>query len=160
MWDMPYFLLPTRGDLILPCTPAPSILSAPWSPKSIAVYARLGSLYVQTLYTIFSWDWYLLEVILTGPNWLLWRWCTHAPTKYRGLLYLRPLRFTLWPRITLRLALTSSPPKISGKKASLGAFFIESFQIQKGFSFPFIRANDLRSSLLNIRARSFLLSCT
>ena len=36
----------------------------------------------------------------------------------------------------------------------------ESFQLQMGFSFPFLRANDLRSSLLNIRARSFLLSCT
>ena len=36
----------------------------------------------------------------------------------------------------------------------------ESFQLQMGFSFPFLRSNDLRSSLLNIRARSFLLSCT
>ena len=36
----------------------------------------------------------------------------------------------------------------------------ESFQLQMVFSFPFLRANDLRSSLLNIRARSFLLSCT
>ena len=36
----------------------------------------------------------------------------------------------------------------------------ESFQLQMGFSFPFLRANDLRLSLLNIRARSFLLSCT
>ena len=36
----------------------------------------------------------------------------------------------------------------------------ESFQIQMGFSFPFSRANDLRSSLLNIRVRSYLLSCT
>ena len=36
----------------------------------------------------------------------------------------------------------------------------ESFQIQMGFSFPFLRAKDLRSYLLNIRARSFLLSCT
>ena len=36
----------------------------------------------------------------------------------------------------------------------------ESFQLQMGFSFPFLRANDLRSSLLNIRARSFLLSCS
>ena len=31
----------------------------------------------------------------------------------------------------------------------------ESFQLQMGFLFPFLRANDLRSSLLNIRARSF-----
>ena len=31
----------------------------------------------------------------------------------------------------------------------------ESFQLQMGFSFPFLLANDLRSSLLNIRARSF-----
>ena len=36
----------------------------------------------------------------------------------------------------------------------------ESFQLQMGFSFPFLRANDLGLSLLNIRARSFLLSCT
>ena len=35
----------------------------------------------------------------------------------------------------------------------------ESFQLQIGFSFPFLRANDLRSPLLNIRARGFLLSC-
>ena len=39
-------------------------------------------------------------------------------------------------------------------------FVVESFQLQMGFSFSFLRANDLRSSLLNIRARSFLLSCT
>ena len=37
---------------------------------------------------------------------------------------------------------------------------LELFQLQMGFSFPFLRANHLRSSLLNIRARSFLLSCT
>ena len=37
---------------------------------------------------------------------------------------------------------------------------IELFQHQMVFSFPFLRANNLRSSLLNIRARSFLLSCT
>ena len=36
----------------------------------------------------------------------------------------------------------------------------ESFQLQIGFSFPFLRAKDLRLSLLNIRARSFLISCT
>ena len=36
----------------------------------------------------------------------------------------------------------------------------DSFQIQMGFSFPFLRANDLRLSLLILRARSFLLSCT
>ena len=36
----------------------------------------------------------------------------------------------------------------------------ESFQLQMGFSFPFLRANYLRPYLLNIRARSFLLSCT
>ena len=35
----------------------------------------------------------------------------------------------------------------------------ESFQLQMGFSFPFLCANDIYSSLLNIRARSFLLSC-
>ena len=34
----------------------------------------------------------------------------------------------------------------------------ESFQLQMEFSFPFLRANDLHASLLNIRARSFLLS--
>ena len=39
-------------------------------------------------------------------------------------------------------------------------FIPESFQIQMGFSFPFLRANYLRSSLLNIRACGFLLSCT
>ena len=37
---------------------------------------------------------------------------------------------------------------------------VESFQLQMGFSFPFLRANDLRFSLLNIRAHGFLLSCT
>ena len=31
----------------------------------------------------------------------------------------------------------------------------ESFQLQMGFSFLFLRANDLRLSSLNIRARSF-----
>ena len=36
----------------------------------------------------------------------------------------------------------------------------DSFQLQMGFSFPFLRANDLSLSLLNIRAHSFLLSCT
>ena len=36
----------------------------------------------------------------------------------------------------------------------------ESFQLQMVFSFPFLRANNLRSSLLNIRARNFLLLCT
>ena len=36
----------------------------------------------------------------------------------------------------------------------------DSFQIQMVFSFPFLHANDLRSYLLNIIARSFLLSCT
>ena len=35
------------------------------------------------------------------------------------------------------------------------SFILESFQLHVGFSFPFLRANDLRSSLLNIRARSF-----
>ena len=37
---------------------------------------------------------------------------------------------------------------------------VDSFQLQMVFSFPFLCANDLRLSLLNIRARSFLLSCT
>ena len=36
----------------------------------------------------------------------------------------------------------------------------ESFQLQMGFPFPLLRANDLRLSLFIIRARSFLLSCT
>ena len=36
----------------------------------------------------------------------------------------------------------------------------ESFQIHMGLLFPFLRANDLLLSLLKIRARSFLLSCT
>ena len=35
----------------------------------------------------------------------------------------------------------------------------ESFQLQMEFPFPFLRANDLRSFLLIIRARIFLLSC-
>ena len=34
----------------------------------------------------------------------------------------------------------------------------ELFQLQMEFLFPFLRTNNLRSSLLNIRARSFLLS--
>ena len=33
--------------------------------------------------------------------------------------------------------------------------WVESFQLQMGFSFPFLRANDLRLSLLIIRARNF-----
>ena len=37
---------------------------------------------------------------------------------------------------------------------------LESFHLQMGFPFPFLCANYLRSSLLNVRARSFLLSCT
>ena len=37
---------------------------------------------------------------------------------------------------------------------------VESFQIQMGFSFPFLRANDLRLSLLIMRTHRFLLSCT
>ena len=36
----------------------------------------------------------------------------------------------------------------------------ESFQLQMGFSYPFLHANDLCSFLLNIRARSFVLCCT
>ena len=36
----------------------------------------------------------------------------------------------------------------------------ESFQLQMGFSFTFLRANYLRSSLLIMRTRSFLLSFT
>ena len=32
----------------------------------------------------------------------------------------------------------------------------ESFQLQMGFSFPFLRANDLRTSLLIMRTRSLL----
>ena len=34
----------------------------------------------------------------------------------------------------------------------------ESFQLQMGLSFPFLRAKDLRTSLLIMRTRSFLLS--
>ena len=34
-------------------------------------------------------------------------------------------------------------------------FAVDLFQLQMGLSLPFLRANDLRSSLLNIRARSF-----
>ena len=32
---------------------------------------------------------------------------------------------------------------------------VESFQLQMGFSFPFLRAKDLRISLLIMRTRSF-----
>ena len=32
--------------------------------------------------------------------------------------------------------------------------YVESFQLQMGFSFPFLRANDLRTSLLIMRTRS------
>ena len=32
----------------------------------------------------------------------------------------------------------------------------ESFQLQMGFSFPFLRANDLRTSLLIMKTRSLL----
>ena len=45
---------------------------------------------------------------------------------------------------------------ISGYLNNIAA---ELFQLHMGFSFSFLRANDLRSSLLNIRARSFLLPC-
>ena len=34
-------------------------------------------------------------------------------------------------------------------------FSNESFQIQMGFSFPFLRAKDLHTSLLIVRTRSF-----
>ena len=40
-----------------------------------------------------------------------------------------------------------------------GVMIPESFQLQMGFSFPFLRANNLRLYLLIIRAHSFLLSC-
>ena len=40
-----------------------------------------------------------------------------------------------------------------------GVITMESFQVQMGFSFPFLRANNLRSSLLIMRTRRFLLSC-
>ena len=40
------------------------------------------------------------------------------------------------------------------------SLLLELFQLQMGLSFPFLRANDLCSSLLNIRARNFLISCT
>ena len=36
----------------------------------------------------------------------------------------------------------------------------ESFQLQMGFSFPFLCSNDLRSFLLIMRTSSFLLSCS
>ena len=54
------------------------------------------------------------------------------------------------------------PPSISLSGIYQNYLFntVESFHPQMGFSFPFLRANDLRSSLLYIRARSFLLSCT
>ena len=57
--------------------------------------------------------------------------------------------------------------KVTGKQVKIGNFYFvvnickvdqdipESFQIQMGFSFPFLRANDLCSSLLNIRASIF-----
>ena len=48
---------------------------------------------------------------------------------------------------------------IVGGVTAIMAQSVESFQLQMGFSFPFLRANDLRSSLLIMRARSFLLSC-
>ena len=69
----------------------------------------------------------------------------------------------------------SLDPKIHGPCNYLQSFYVaalideygitkhyplESFQLQMGFLSPFLRAKDLRSYLLNIRARSFLLSCT
>ena len=56
----------------------------------------------------------------------------------------------------------NQPKRATFKYKQEGRFClgVESFQLQMGFSFPFLRANDLHSSLLNIRARSFLLSCT
>ena len=48
----------------------------------------------------------------------------------------------------------------NNKPLTMEPFPGESFQIQMGFSFTFLRANDLRSSLLIMRTRSFLLSCT
>ena len=50
--------------------------------------------------------------------------------------------------------------KISFRFMDLSYYPPELFQIQMGLSFPFLRANDLRLSLLNIRARIFLISCT
>ena len=40
------------------------------------------------------------------------------------------------------------------------SFIPESFQLQMVLSFPFLRVNDLRLSLLITRTRIFLLSCT
>ena len=45
------------------------------------------------------------------------------------------------------------------KVLGVGGVTSELFQLQMGFLFSFLRANDLRSSLLIIRARIFLLSC-
>ena len=53
-----------------------------------------------------------------------------------------------------------SSDKFSRTMKELERYLGESFQIQMGFSFPFLRANDLRASLLNIRAHIFLLFCT
>ena len=53
-----------------------------------------------------------------------------------------------------------NPVKLSEKDVVLVHSSTKSFQLQMVFPFPFLRANDLRSSLLNIRDRSFLLSCT
>ena len=44
---------------------------------------------------------------------------------------------------------------ISQMYAKLQILPSESFQLQMGLSFPFLRANDLHLSLLNIRALSF-----
>ena len=53
----------------------------------------------------------------------------------------------------MRLGYTVDQPK------TVRVRVMESFQLQMGFSFPFLRANDLRSSLLIMITRSFLLSC-
>ena len=51
---------------------------------------------------------------------------------------------------------------INRKKTAEDSIYkiLESFQLQMGFSFPFLRANDLRSYLFIMRTRSFLLSFT
>ena len=41
------------------------------------------------------------------------------------------------------------------QKSQNNQVVVELFQPQMGLSFPFLRANNLRSSLLNIRARIF-----
>ena len=55
----------------------------------------------------------------------------------------------MWPPLSCIGALVSQKTRL------LECDVVESFQIQMGFSFPFLLANNLRSSLMIMRTLSF-----